>query len=57
MSKSVYCRSCGELIDPEIIDDVHVDGFDDDDIVCQKCAKAWLAFLSSHNDSELKIEF
>jgi hypothetical protein len=35
----ITCKCCGNEIGQRIIDDVHVDGFDDADIICVKCTK------------------
>ena len=39
----ITCKNCGEPIADEIIADLHVDGFDDDDIICNLCTTKMLA--------------
>ena len=39
MNHAIYCKHCGKEVDPKIIDDVHLTGIKDNDIVCPTCTK------------------
>lgn len=49
----ITCKKCGEPIADEIIDDLHVDGIADDDIVCNLCTvKMLAAFVTTIGDDD-----